>query len=88
MDILQSLRGRLEALVEDVNTIQKDLGKAMNTRQSLTAQLTENQMVKSELDLLSDDAVVYKLVGPILVKQVSFYKIDFHPLQYESFHIL
>mmetsp|Transcript_5528 Transcript_5528/g.9826 ORF Transcript_5528/g.9826 Transcript_5528/m.9826 type:complete len:137 (-) Transcript_5528:562-972(-) len=69
MDVLQSLRAKLETIVEELNKIQKDLGKAMNNRQSLQAQLTENMMVKSELDLLDDGAVVYKLVGPILVKQ-------------------
>jgi prefoldin beta subunit len=31
--------------------------------------LNENTTVKEELDLLEDDAVVYKLVGPVLVKQ-------------------
>eukprot|EP00301_Raphidiophrys_heterophryoidea_P024650 c8075_g1_i2.p1 GENE.c8075_g1_i2~~c8075_g1_i2.p1 ORF type:complete len:112 (-),score=35.84 c8075_g1_i2:230-565(-) len=36
---------------------------------SLVAQLNENEMVKKELDFLEPDAVVYKQVGPVLVKQ-------------------
>ncbi|MCP9257764.1 putative prefoldin subunit 6 [Dirofilaria immitis] len=32
-------------------------------------QLTENNLVKTELDLLEDNATVYKLIGPVLVKQ-------------------
>ncbi|KAF1784975.1 Prefoldin [Phytophthora cactorum] len=32
-------------------------------------QANENDMVKKELDLLDDEAKVYKLVGPVLLKQ-------------------
>lgn len=42
--------------------------KAISTRQQLDGQLNENQIVKTELDLLRDEAQVYKLVGPILIK--------------------
>ena len=31
-------------------------------------QLNENDMVKAELDRLSDNDVVYKMVGPVLIK--------------------
>uniref|UniRef100_F1KY87 Probable prefoldin subunit 6 n=1 Tax=Ascaris suum TaxID=6253 RepID=F1KY87_ASCSU len=41
----------------------------MVNRQQLEGQLTENNLVKTELDLLDDDATVYKLIGPVLVKQ-------------------
>lgn len=40
----------------------------MQTRQQLDSQLNENKVVKDELDLLRDDAAVYKSVGPILIK--------------------
>lgn len=46
-----------------------DRQKNILSRQQLESQLTENNLVKSELDHLGDDATVYKLVGPILVKQ-------------------
>lgn len=41
----------------------------MSARQKLEAQLTENNIVKEELDILNAQNVVYKLIGPVLVKQ-------------------
>ncbi|XP_013596031.1 PREDICTED: prefoldin subunit 6-like isoform X2 [Brassica oleracea var. oleracea] len=38
-------------------------------RKKYTIQLGENELVLKELDLLEDDANVYKLIGPVLVKQ-------------------
>lgn len=38
-------------------------------RHKLDTQLNENTVVKEELDLLGPDAGVYKLIGPVLVKQ-------------------
>uniref|UniRef100_A0A0R3RPM8 Probable prefoldin subunit 6 n=1 Tax=Elaeophora elaphi TaxID=1147741 RepID=A0A0R3RPM8_9BILA len=46
-----------------------DREKNIHNRQQLEGQLTENNLVKTELDLLEDDATVYKLIGPVLVKQ-------------------
>ncbi len=36
------------------------------------AQLNENQIVKNEFDLLDDETPIFKLIGPVLVKQESF----------------
>jgi len=41
----------------------------MTNRGQYLTQQNENEMVKQELALLSPDAVVYKLVGPALIKQ-------------------
>lgn len=41
----------------------------LNQRQQLDGQLNENMMVKSELDLLKNENDVFKLIGPVLVKQ-------------------
>jgi prefoldin beta subunit len=38
-------------------------------RQQYAQQQNENNMVKQELDLLDESAKVYKLVGPVLLKQ-------------------
>uniref|UniRef100_A0A8C3SC04 Prefoldin subunit 6 n=1 Tax=Chelydra serpentina TaxID=8475 RepID=A0A8C3SC04_CHESE len=46
-----------------------DLSKSMAARQKLEAQLTENNIVKEELGLLDATNTVYKLIGPVLVKQ-------------------
>eukprot|EP00850_Spirogloea_muscicola_P017228 SM000146S00948 [mRNA] locus=s146:97104:98136:+ [translate_table: standard] len=38
-------------------------------RKQYTIQHGENDMVQKELELLEDDAAVYKLIGPVLVRQ-------------------
>uniref|UniRef100_A0A8B9LIT9 Prefoldin subunit 6 n=1 Tax=Astyanax mexicanus TaxID=7994 RepID=A0A8B9LIT9_ASTMX len=47
----------------------KKVVKSMSARQKLEAQLTENNIVKEELHLLDSQNTVYKLIGPVLVKQ-------------------
>lgn len=55
------------ALQEEINTNRSDLG-------TLMAQRNENEMVKQELDVCDQDAadgteaIVYKQVGPVLLK--------------------
>lgn len=49
--------------------LEKDRLKCIDNRRQLESQLTENNMVKEELDRLESDANVYKLIGPVLVKQ-------------------
>ena len=41
----------------------------MNNRTQLESQLKENTQVKQEFQSLKSDANIYKLVGPVLVKQ-------------------
>lgn len=60
---------RLQAEVDKYQLLQKDLSRCMTTRQKLEAQLTENNIVKEELALLDASNSVYKLIGPVLVKQ-------------------
>ena len=43
--------------------------KAVMKRQQLDGQLHENSAVKAELDLLKPGNEVFKLIGPVLVKQ-------------------
>ncbi|XP_065420023.1 prefoldin subunit 6 isoform X2 [Chrysemys picta bellii] len=65
-DLIQkTLQGELEKYQQ----LQKDLSKSMAARQKLEAQLTENNIVKEELGLLDATNTVYKLIGPVLVKQ-------------------
>jgi len=60
---------RLEEEVKQLRRLQDEAQNAVNTRAQLVAQMKENELVKQELDLLEDDACVYKLIGPVLVKQ-------------------
>lgn len=46
-----------------------DYHKALAQRQQLDGQLNENTAVKQELDLLKSGNDVFKLIGPVLVKQ-------------------
>merc|ERR1712216_1119769 len=59
----------LEAMVADLREIQASLQSLMDGRAALQTQMHENDMVKSEFKLLEDDANVFQLVGPVLVKQ-------------------
>lgn len=48
---------------------QEKMRKLIETKQKLDSQLNETLMVKEEVDLLEKDAVIYKLVGPLMVQQ-------------------
>lgn len=63
------MKQRIEKLVEEVQGIQKELATAVNNANNLQSQLTENKLVKDELDHLEEDAKIYKLVGPVLIPQ-------------------
>ncbi|XP_051945129.1 prefoldin subunit 6-like [Xyrauchen texanus] len=63
------IQKKLQSEVDKYQQLQKDVSKSMSARQKLEAQLTENNIVKEELDLLDSQNTVYKLIGPVLVKQ-------------------
>ncbi|KAL7885820.1 prefoldin subunit 6 [Colossoma macropomum] len=65
----EAIQRKLQSELEKYQQIQKDVSKSMSARQKLEAQLTENNIVKEELDLLDSQNTVYKLIGPVLVKQ-------------------
>ncbi|KAL4659965.1 hypothetical protein GN956_G235 [Arapaima gigas] len=65
----EGIQKKLQSELEKYQQLQKDVNKSMSARQKLEAQLTENNIVKEELDLLGADNTVYKLVGPVLVMQ-------------------
>merc|ERR1712126_687344 len=67
--ILQNMQKELEGQVKKVNKVRNEKDGVGKRIGQFEAQLSETQVVQSELDLLSDDAVVYKLLGPVLVKQ-------------------
>ncbi|XP_071313962.1 prefoldin subunit 6 [Trachinotus anak] len=65
----EAIQKKLKAELEKYTQMQKDVSKSMSARQKLETQLTENNIVKEELDLLDSTNTVYKLIGPVLVKQ-------------------
>ncbi|KAI8000594.1 Prefoldin subunit 6 [Camellia lanceoleosa] len=66
---MRELQRELESKGNDLSKLQKDIAKNHQVRKKYTIQLGENELVLKELDLLNEDANVYKLIGPVLVKQ-------------------
>eukprot|EP00794_Sanderia_malayensis_P015796 gene15795-17389_t len=63
------IQQQLQKEVEEFQKLQKDMQKMFTQRQQLETQLAENKIVKEEFDILEEDANVFKLIGPVLVKQ-------------------
>ena len=55
--------------VAEIKKLQKDLTKTSDSVQQYLQKQHENQMVKQELEFLGKEDLVYKLVGPVLVKE-------------------
>ncbi|XP_028764913.1 prefoldin subunit 6-like [Neltuma alba] len=66
---LRDAQRDLENKANDLSKLQKDIAKNHQVRKKYTIQLGENELVLKELDLLREGANVYKLIGPVLVKQ-------------------
>uniref|UniRef100_A0A0C9S153 TSA: Wollemia nobilis Ref_Wollemi_Transcript_26798_748 transcribed RNA sequence n=1 Tax=Wollemia nobilis TaxID=56998 RepID=A0A0C9S153_9CONI len=66
---IRDLQQQLENQANALSKIQKDIAKNHQVRKQYTIQHGENEMVQKELEFLNEDANVYKLIGPVLVKQ-------------------
>ncbi|KAF7718650.1 Prefoldin subunit 6 [Penicillium ucsense] len=62
-------QNKLQALSDEFQQLQTDLEGLVDARQKLESQQQENQGVQSEFAQLDDDSNIYKLVGPVLLKQ-------------------
>jgi prefoldin beta subunit len=69
---LVQLRKQHDAHVAEMKKLQEQLGKLAENMQEYYRQKLENEMVLSELKFLSDDSVVFKKIGPCLIKQDRF----------------
>ncbi|XP_076166880.1 prefoldin 6 isoform X2 [Ptiloglossa arizonensis] len=65
----EEIQKNLKTEIEKYKQVQKDYHKALSQRQQLDGQLNENIAVKKELDLLKSQDDVFKLIGPVLIKQ-------------------
>ena len=63
-----AMAAAVEAEIAIFRELQEEITKMRGDIQTLLAQQNENEMVKQELDLLHDSAHVYKMVGPVLMK--------------------
>ncbi|GAA6052031.1 hypothetical protein JCM3770_002330 [Rhodotorula araucariae] len=66
---MASIEAQLQAASSAYAKLETDYARAVESRQRLDAQRTENEGVRKELANLTDSNSVYKLVGPILMKQ-------------------
>merc|ERR1719295_1973033 len=67
--IMQNMNNQMQEEVEKLQALQKQQQKTLSARQTLDSQLSENKLVKEEMDKLEDDSRVFKLIGPALVRQ-------------------
>ncbi|XP_018009028.1 prefoldin subunit 6 [Hyalella azteca] len=65
----EALQKKLEEESEGFKKLQKEISKTSIRRSQLDSQLNENNLVKAEVDLLEESDVVYKLIGPALIRQ-------------------
>merc|ERR550525_1848378 len=63
------MQAKFEKDLEAFKGLQENLQKCYESRMGLVAQQQETELVKEEFDTIEEDAVVYKLVGPLMVKQ-------------------
>ncbi|QPG94173.1 hypothetical protein C2857_005112 [Epichloe festucae Fl1] len=66
---MPELQAKLQAMSEDYQKLQQELQDTVNSRQKLQSQQQENAGVFKEFEKLGDDETIYKLVGPVLLKQ-------------------
>ncbi|KAG0740332.1 hypothetical protein G6F57_011021 [Rhizopus arrhizus] len=69
MSSLSTVEAKLEAESKAFQIIQKELSQVIETRQRLESQQQENELVNKEFEHLDDESSIYKLIGPVLVKQ-------------------
>mmetsp|Transcript_87547 Transcript_87547/g.252795 ORF Transcript_87547/g.252795 Transcript_87547/m.252795 type:complete len:139 (+) Transcript_87547:182-598(+) len=63
-----AMAAEIDEEVNKFRQVQEDLNKTRNDLQIVMGQLAENEMVQQELNLLDVNANIYKMVGPVLIK--------------------
>ncbi|PWY72824.1 prefoldin subunit 6 [Aspergillus eucalypticola CBS 122712] len=60
---------QMQALTEEFQALQTELDGLVEARQKLESQQQENVGVQKEFNSLDDESNIYKLIGPVLLKQ-------------------
>ncbi|KAL4810086.1 Prefoldin [Aspergillus unguis] len=60
---------QMQALSDEYQALQTELDGLVDARQKLESQQQENKSVQTEFTSLDDDANIFKLIGPVLLKQ-------------------
>jgi prefoldin beta subunit len=66
-DLLRDLEGEMKKFQK----IEADMSEIQKQKKARNTQKNENDMVQEELQFLAEDAVLYKMIGPVLVKQTK-----------------
>ncbi|KAI5859854.1 Prefoldin beta-like protein [Durotheca rogersii] len=66
---MAEIQAQLQSLSEEFTALQQELQTVVQSRQKLEAQKQENTNVQKEFQNLKDGENIYKLVGPVLLKQ-------------------
>ncbi|TQS32780.1 hypothetical protein Golomagni_06897 [Golovinomyces magnicellulatus] len=69
---MAEVQAKLQSLSDDYQTLQQELQVIVDSRQKLDGQKQENLGVQKEFDRLGEDETIYKLMGPVLLKQDKF----------------
>ncbi|KAG1459672.1 hypothetical protein G6F56_006111 [Rhizopus delemar] len=69
MSSVSVVEAKLEAESKAFQVLQKELSQVIETRQRLESQQQENELVNKEFAHLDNESNIYKLIGPVLVKQ-------------------
>ncbi|OXG26898.1 prefoldin beta subunit [Cryptococcus neoformans Bt15] len=68
---IAALQAQLQSSTISFQKIENELASVIEARQRLDSQLSENELVLKEFNLLKSHNAVYKLIGPALVPQDS-----------------
>ncbi|KAL4985020.1 Prefoldin [Aspergillus falconensis] len=60
---------QIQTLSDEYQALQTELDGLVEARQKLESQQQENKSVQAEFNSLDDDASIFKLIGPVLLKQ-------------------
>merc|ERR1712168_1290592 len=71
MDKFSKMQSDVEKEVGELKKLESELAKSLEGKRSYMESLHENEMALKEFQLLEDDANVFKMIGPVLVKQDS-----------------
>ncbi|KAI8877163.1 Prefoldin beta-like protein [Backusella circina FSU 941] len=69
MSSVSVIEAKLETESKAFQQLQKELTQIIENRQRLESQQQENELVNNEFQHLDSESNIYKLVGPVLVKQ-------------------
>jgi len=69
MDVFAKMQHDTEKEVAELKKLESDLAKSLEGKRSSMESQHENEMAMKEFELLEEDANVYQMIGPVLVKK-------------------